>query len=90
MLKKHLQKHPVTPSITFSYKVDQIYLFGCTQLVHESQGATCTAKDQDEYVMSEDKCHDLLYEKLYYCIIHQNNKVTAVEHQYHSNALPDQ
>ena len=38
----------------------------------------------------EDECHDLLYEKLYYCITHQNNKVTAGWHQFHINTLPDQ
>ena len=58
--------------------------------MHENQGVTCTAQDQDDYVMPEDKCHDLLYEKLYYCITHRNNKVTAGEHQYHINTLPDQ
>ena len=64
-------------------------MFGQSQLVHENQGVTCTAQDQDYRVMSENECHDLLYEKLYY-IIHRNNKVTAGEHQYHSNTLPDQ
>ena len=51
--------------------------------MHENQGVTCTAQDQDDYVMSEDKCHGLLYKKLCYCL-------TAGEHQYHINALPDQ
>ena len=84
-----MEKHPLRPFITFSYKIQQLYLFGRSQFVHESQGVTCIAQDQDDYVMSENECHDLLYEKLYY-IIHRNNKVTAGEHRYHSNTLPDQ
>ena len=64
-------------------------MFGLTQLVHESQGVMCTAQDRDDYVMSEDECHGLLYEKLYYCISHRNNKVTAEQHQYHDNTPPD-
>ena len=42
------------------------------------------------YVTSEDKCHNLLYWKLFYCTTHENNKVTAGESQCHSNALSDQ
>ena len=90
MLKKHLEKRPLTPFSKFSYKIQQLYLFVRTWLVHESQGVTCTAQDQDDYVMSQNECHDLLYEKLYYHIIHRNNKVTTGEHQYHSNTPPDQ
>ena len=56
--------------------------------MHENQAVMYTVQDQDDYVMSEDDCHDLLYEKLYYCITHQNNKVAAREYQYHINALP--
>ena len=42
------------------------------------------------YVMSEDKCHNWLYGKLYYCSTHENNKITIGEHQCHSNSLSDQ
>ena len=70
MLKKRLEKHPLTPFSTFSYKIWQLYVFGRPQLVHENQGVTCTAQDQDYHVMSENECHNFLYEKLYSRIIH--------------------
>ena len=64
MLKKHPEKHLLTPSTIFSYKIQQMYLFGRTQLVHESQEVRSTAQDQDEYVMFEEECRDLFYEKI--------------------------
>ena len=41
-----------------------MYLFGRTQLVHESQEVRSTAQDQDEYVMFEEECRDLFFEKI--------------------------
>ena len=69
MLNNRQEKHPLTPSSTFFFFFQQLYFVGRTQLVYENQGVTRTAQNQDDYVLSEDECPNLLYQKLYYCIV---------------------